>query len=144
MKPRAARRRFFGLLDAYGAELDVLTPPRALELMTRFHKRDRFGGCDPLLGHDILFCRWGPRHLERGDWFDLSVGRQLTDGSKIGRSIRQLRVSFRYTLDDELEHVGSASEFCRLPGDADAFRHSVTSTAVFRTIIERHHAHVDL
>jgi len=143
MKPRAARRRFFGLLQGSGTELELLTPLTALDLMTRFYKHDRFSNVDPLAGHDLLFCRWGPRHRDRSDWFELSVGRQLTDGSKIGRSVRQLRVAFRYTLDGDLENIGDTIEFCRLPADADAFRQALLSNGTFQIIAGRLHLHVD-
>ncbi len=143
MKPRAARRRFFGLLNGSGLELELLTPITALDVMTRFYKHDRFSNVDPLAGHDLLFCRWGPRHRERGDWFELSVGRQLTDGSKIGRSIRQLRIAFRYTLDDDLQSIHESIEFCRLPVDADSFRTSLRHNDVFQMIASRPHLHVD-
>lgn len=143
MKPRAARRRFFGLLQGSGTELELLTPPTALALMTRFYKYDRFSHVDPNVGHDLLFCRWGPRHRERSDWFELSVGRQLTDGSKVGRSIRQLRVAFRYTLDGELQALAESIEFCRLPADADAFRKSIIGNDTFVAIANRRHLHVE-
>ncbi len=143
MKPRAARRRFFGLLQGSGTELELLTPTTALDFMTRFYKHDRFSNVDPSAGHDLLFCRWGPRHRERSDWFELSVGRQLTDGSKIGRSVRQLRVAFRYTLDGELQGVGESIDFCRLPIDADAFRTSLLTNDVFQKIAAHRHVHVE-
>jgi hypothetical protein len=143
MKPRAARRRFFGLLNGSGTELELLTPITALDFMTRFYKHDRFSNCNPLAGHDLLFCRWGPRHRERSDWFELSVGRQLTDGSKIGRSIRQLRVAFRYTLDGDLQGIDDSIEFCRLPADADAFRDSLLCNRTFLLIANRRHVHVE-
>lgn len=143
MKPRAARRRFFGLLNDSGLELELLTPATALDLMTRFYKHNRFSNVDPHAGHDVLFCRWGPRHRERGEWFELSVGRQLTDGSKIGRSVRQLRVAFRYTLDEELKRIDESIEFCRLPADADAFRQSLQGNDTFQAIANHRHLHVD-
>jgi hypothetical protein len=143
MKPRAARRRFFGLLQGSGTELELLTPVTALKFMTKFYKHDRFSNVDPSAGHDRLFCRWGPRHRERSDWFELSVGRQLTDGSKIGRSVRQLRVAFRYTFDGELQGLGDAIGFCRLPADADAFRRSLLTNGTFQMIAAHRHIHVE-
>jgi hypothetical protein len=143
MKPRAARRRFFGLLQGSGTELELLTPVTALDFMTRFYKHDRFSNVDPVAGDDLLFCRWGPRHRERSDWFELSVGRQLTDGSKIGRSIRQLRVAFRYTLDAKLKGIGDAMEFCRSPADADNFRESLLTDDTFQMIAALRHIHVE-
>lgn len=144
MKPRAARRRFFSLLPAYGGELSLLSPDEGLRLMTRFYRYDRFSGCDPAEGQDTLFCEWAIREWERGEWFIFTIARQLTDGSKKGRSVRQLRLSFRQRPEVESRAVVCGSMSCLSPQDAEQFQMSVESTTAYRWLVDRNRWHVDL
>lgn len=144
MKPRAARRRFFSLLPAYASELSLLSLSQGLSLMTRFYRYDRFANCDPAENQDLLFCEWEPTDWGRGDWFLFRITRQLTDGSKRGRSVRQLQLKYATPATEEVSRLGSGAIICGSPTMTGDFKSSVELSAVYRSLCDREPLHVEL
>lgn len=144
MKPRAARRRFFSLLTAYASELSLLSLNQGLTLMTRFYRYDRFTGCDPDENQDLLFGEWEATDWSRGNWFRLVIARQLIDGSKRGRSIRQLRLTFATPATKELLLLGSGKIVCGSPSLTGEFQSSVEGTAAYQYLNRQRLLHVEL
>src|SRR5690606_37075222 len=144
MKPRAARRRLFSLLNAYGGELGLLTIESGLELMARFYRHDRCRGCDPAAGHDMLFCAWGSREWRRSERFVFLLSRRLIDAEKRGPSIRELQLAFLYEPTDQLKSLGRGSVICERPGETASFTTTVTASEAYAMVSGYSHRDVEL
>jgi len=142
MKAGAARRRFYRLLEEHGLEPASLTPATGLDWMSRAYRTDRYRGCEPERGGDELSVRWGPRHWNRGDWFEVEVARRLFD-EEAGKG-RLLRLVFRFPVRAVEGPPPEGVLRCETPAAVVRFRDRAKRSAGFRAVAGMTPANVDL
>ena len=133
MRVADARSVLEDLARSDGQEVETLTPPEAVGLMVRFYSEIRADDVDLACAGDQLFVSWGTWDWGEGPSFQYSIRRQFyvadTSPDQADDGIWSLELLFRYEPTPESATLGSGSEGCDLPQEAERVREVVATLA---------------
>ena len=136
---------FEQLLKKNRLKLEALTPKQGLALVLRFYKTTRADDCDLADGGDKLLVQWGVRtDRESGDeTFQFNLTRQFMPTEADGAT-SQLRLTFAFELDDELEELEAEKSWCGHPQEIADLEEEIVANESYEQISERDDAAVTL
>ena len=136
MRPAAARKHFLEDLKASGTTVKGLSPEQGIELMLDFYRRERADGCDPDQDGDMLLYQWGEG--EEGEAFQLDITRQMIEtGDEDDGAMRQLSLTFKFELTDDLRRLGEGDRWCETPDTLDKFRQFILKSKAYKAVADR-------
>ena len=151
MKPANSERSFRRFIAQGGAELDNLSPARALELTTTFYATQRVAGAYLHDDGDMLLFHWGTYAIDGRLQFRFHLTRQFVWASRVERFVRlrllrwesadittmtQLHLTLSFAPVAELAELGTGNYWCHHPDDVLQFREKVVSSAPYLRLAE--------
>src|SRR5258708_2339438 len=113
MKPEKAEVEFEKVLSQRALERTRLTAEQGVAAMLAFYGNERAEGCRFDSDADMLLYEWGTYDWGQGEFFDLSITRQLIhDSSGEDEDIWQLRLTFKFNPTEALRALRRADRWC--------------------------------
>ncbi len=147
MKASDARTIFEQRGTEADARLDSVSVAKGFDLLFAFYLEERADDCPLDADGDMLLYEWGTYDWGQGEFFDLSLTRQLMlEGISEDENIWQLALRFKFMPDDTLRQLGSGNRWCHSPhkADVDELERFVRDSLPFRTVANRTAASVQL
>lgn len=125
-----ARLALEAYASANGFDLDALTAPALVDLMTGWYLAEQADDVGPEIEDDMLLVQWGEDDLEpTGATFELDITRQLTvrpDGED--DDLWQLSVTLHFAPTEDSRQVTPGNRWCEGADRVDDLRRFVEST----------------
>jgi hypothetical protein len=135
MKPESAAIEFERFLAQRALDRTRLTPEQGVQAMLAFYREERADGCRFESDADMLLYEWGTYDWGPGEFFDLSITRQLAhDSSGEDEDIWQLQLVFKFSPTDPLRALQHGSRWCHDLGELEAFERFLRASAAFQTV----------
>jgi hypothetical protein len=113
MKPETAEVEFEKVLTQRSLDRARLTPEQGVAAMLALYRDERAEGCRFDRDADMLLFEWGVYNWGRGEFFDLSITRQLIhDSSGEDEDIWQLGLTFKFSPTHPLRAVRQGHRWC--------------------------------
>jgi hypothetical protein len=116
MRIEDAQMAFEDLVQARGWDIDLLTPPQAVEAMVGFYRDERTDECDLEARGDMLLFQWGIYDWGDGEFFEYDLTRQLIPAGEEDPPIFQLSLTLQYEPTPALHQLGIGNRWCKHPG----------------------------
>ncbi len=130
-------------MERAGFQLKTLAPAQGIALMLDLYRDERARGCSLAEDGDMLLFQWGVWNMSDEECFLIEITRQLidTDDGADG-AMRQLSLSFRFTLDDDLRSLPTSNRWCTTPDELDGFRAFIRDSPAWHAVAS--HAPVEV
>jgi hypothetical protein len=136
MKPETAEVEFENVLTQRSLDRARLTPEQGVAAMLAFYRDERAEGCRFERDADMLLFEWGVYNWGRGEFFDLSITRQLIhDSSGEDEDIWQLGLTFKFSPTHPLRAVGQGHRWCHDLGELEEFERFLRASAAFQAVV---------
>lgn len=114
-----------------GVNIDVLRLQTTMAAFFDFYAEERAAGCAVEDDGDMLLFEWGVVDWGDGEYFELSLARQLIYGADNER-IWQLKLTYAFPPRDAFRALGDGNRWCESPDGLARFRHAVETSEAYR------------
>jgi hypothetical protein len=135
MKPEAAATEFEKFLAQRALDRTRLTAEQGVPAMLAFYSDERADGCRFDRDADMLLYEWGTYDWGSGEFFELSITRQLIhDSSGEDEDIWQLGLTFKFSPTHPLRTLGRGHRWCHDLGELEEFEGFLRASAPFQVV----------
>jgi hypothetical protein len=135
MKPETAETEFEKVLAQRALDRTRLTAEQGVPAMLAFYRDERADGCRFEDDADMLLYEWGTYNWGRGEFFELSITRQLIhDGSGEDEDIWQLGLTFKFSPTHPLRALGRGNRWCHDLGELEEFERFLRASEAFQAV----------
>jgi hypothetical protein len=135
MKSDAAEAEFEKVLAQRALDRTRLTAEQGVPAMLAFYRDERAEGCRFERDADMLLYEWGTYNWGRGEFFDLSITRQLIhDSTGEDENIWQLGLTFKFSPTPPLRALGKDNRWCHDLGELEEFERFLRASQAFQLL----------
>lgn len=135
MKPETAQVEFEKVLTQRALERTRLTAKEGVPAMLAFYRDERADGCSFDRDADMLLYEWGTYDWGRGEFFDLSITRQLIHGgSGEDEDIWQLALTFKFSPTEALRALRQGNRWCHDLGEVEEFERFLRTSEAYQAV----------
>jgi hypothetical protein len=145
MKPETAAAEFEKFLAQRALDRTRLTAEQGVPAMLAFYRDERAEGCGFESDADMLLYEWGTYDWGRGEFFELSITRQLCrDGSSEDEDIWQLGLTFKFSTTGPLRGLRKGDRWCSDLSELEEFERFIQASEAFQALATATPAAIDL
>lgn len=135
MKPDAVKISFLKQIKSARKRHDSLLPSEGIPLMIEFYSNQRVEGCEAE-GTDMLLYQWGTYDLGNGEYFNLDITRQTSEGEDEDDEIKQLSLTFQYRPAKQLRKIGIGNRWCASTEELDEFQRFIIESPAYSAVAQ--------